>query len=32
MKFRVIPGIRHSNLFPRVRQTMMKLGVPIQGD
>jgi CelD/BcsL family acetyltransferase involved in cellulose biosynthesis len=29
MKFRVIPGIRQSNLFPTVRRTMMKLGVPI---
>jgi CelD/BcsL family acetyltransferase involved in cellulose biosynthesis len=32
MKFRVIPGIRQSNLFPTVRRTMMKLGVPIHGD
>ena len=32
MKFRVIPGIRHSNLFPTVRRTMMKLGVTIHGD
>ncbi|HKT33991.1 MAG TPA: GNAT family N-acetyltransferase [Nitrospira sp.] len=32
MKFRVIPGIRQSNLFPSVRRTMMKLGVPIHGD
>jgi CelD/BcsL family acetyltransferase involved in cellulose biosynthesis len=31
MKFRVIPGIRQSNLFPTVRRTMMKLGVPIHG-
>jgi CelD/BcsL family acetyltransferase involved in cellulose biosynthesis len=32
MKFRVIPGLRQSNLFPTVRRTMMKLGVPIHGD
>ena len=32
MKFRVIPGIRQSHLFPTVRRTMMKLGVPIHGD
>jgi hypothetical protein len=32
MKFRVIPGIRQSNLFPTVRRTMLKFGVPIHGD
>ena len=32
MKFRVIPGIRQSNLFPTVRRTMMKLGVAIHGE
>jgi CelD/BcsL family acetyltransferase involved in cellulose biosynthesis len=32
MKFRVIPGIRQSNLFPTVRRTMMKLGVSIHGE
>jgi CelD/BcsL family acetyltransferase involved in cellulose biosynthesis len=29
MKFRVIPGLRQSNLFPTVRRTIMKLGVAI---
>ena len=29
MKFRVIPGLRQSNLFPSVRRTIMKLGVAI---
>lgn len=32
MKFRVIPGLRQSNLYPTMRRTMMKLGVPIHGD
>lgn len=32
MKFRVIPGLRQSNLFPTVRRTIMKLGVPIHGN
>ena len=32
MKFRVIPGLRQSNLFPTVRRTMMKLGVSVHGD
>jgi CelD/BcsL family acetyltransferase involved in cellulose biosynthesis len=32
MKFRVIPGLRQSNLFPTVRRTMMKLGMTIHGD
>ena len=32
MKFRVIPGLRQSNLFPTVRRTMMKLGMSIHGE
>jgi CelD/BcsL family acetyltransferase involved in cellulose biosynthesis len=32
VKFRVIPGLRQSNLFPAMRRTFMKLGVPIHGN
>jgi CelD/BcsL family acetyltransferase involved in cellulose biosynthesis len=32
MKFRLIPGLRQSNLFPAMRRTFMKLTVPFYGN